>query len=723
MKRSILISGIIIASFSWVPMSVRGESVEADYQAITIEDPSIPEQELELMVKPLTQEELDIEANDWLDLLKVQVKEVSDAEIAVNRKNEELDQAKKAITDLEQAESALTEVEETTQESSTDLTTEETQKDLDKAQEKLEEAQESIEEVVEEETKTQENKDLTEALTEAKEDATEELGEAESTATAIKPGKEILEENIAATTDELATIETTKIDDTQEIDQAQQKIEKTTEKLEEAIEDKAEIKTQLLLNLTEARDEQTAIGDRFEIIINELEKKGGDPESYRQYLSAIGLIEVDVQDRQALWITVIGWLKSENGGIRWAINIGKFAGIAILSVVGSFAAANVTKRSLQIIPNMSELLRGFLVGIVRQGTLVIGILFALTALGISLGPLLAVFGGVSFVLAFALQNNLGNLASGLMIMFYKPFDEGDEIKVDDLWGYVDSITIASTKIKGWSGEIINVPNDSIWNSNIINLTHSESRGFTGTVVVDIAQNLSQAKQVILEAIQSHPAILEEPAPRTLIWELDGDSISIMFFGHTNTKEYWQVYEEVIELIQQGINTAGIELDIPEQIIQIESFENKLNESQNINQIQQVTDKEYSTNKVKQESTINQFVPEAQISIEPTTDIKKKKILTLKKSVEQIAQIFEKASQEAIIHKPEESLTIYEPASENQIHQEASQLSTTNKSKLKEGITIDKSVQLTQIQQNEAKKDQSKTPKNLKKMLKEFLDSH
>ncbi|MGK7894551.1 MAG: mechanosensitive ion channel domain-containing protein [Xenococcus sp. (in: cyanobacteria)] len=583
MKRSILISSIVIASFSWLPMQVRGQSVESDYQPITIEDPEIPERELELKVKPLTQGELEIEANAWLNLLKVQVKEVSDAEIAVNRKNEELDETREALKDLQEADEALTEAEETTQETSGSSTIEEIpqelEEDLDKAQEKLEEAQESIEEAIKEEEKTQENEELTEALTEAKEDAAieaiEDETESESSQVATQSEKEVIEESVSETADEITALETEKIDDTQEIDQALQKIEQTTEKLEAAIEDKTEIKTQLLLNLTEARDEQTEIGDRFEIIINELEKKGGEVDAYRKYLTAVGLIKVDVADRQALWITVLGWLKSETGGIRWAINISKFVGIAVFSIIGSYVAANVTQRSLSIIPNMSELLRGFLVGIVRQGTLVIGVLFALTALGISLGPLLAVFGGVSFVLAFALQNNLGNLASGLMIMFYKPFDEGDEIKVDDLWGYVDSITIASTKIKGLSGEVISVPNDSIWNSNIINLTYSESRGFSGTVVVDIAQNLSQAKQVILEAIKSHPGVLAEPEPRTLIWELDGDSISIMFFGHIKTKEYWQVHEEVIELIQQAINNAGIELDIPEQIIQIEPVDSNI----------------------------------------------------------------------------------------------------------------------------------------------------
>ncbi|MGK7894552.1 MAG: mechanosensitive ion channel domain-containing protein [Xenococcus sp. (in: cyanobacteria)] len=571
MKKNILISGIILASFSWLPSSVKGQSVESEYQAITIADPSIPIQELELTVKPFTQDELEIEANSWLELLKVQVKEVSDAEIAVNRKNEELEQTKEAIANLEQAGQAFTEVEEITETTQEDLN-----QDLDKAQERLEAAQGAIEEAIKEEEKTQENEELTEALTEAKKDAVEEITESESTETVTSQETELTEETVAETKDEIATLDTEKIDDTQEIAQAQQKIEQTTEKLEAAIEDKSEIKTQLLLNLTEARDEQTAISDRYQVIINELEKKGGNVEEQRQYLTAVGLIEVDVSDRQALWITVLGWLKSETGGIRWALNISKFAGIAVFSIIGSFVAANVTQRSLSIIPNMSELLRGFLVGIVRQGTLVIGVLFALTALGISLGPLLAVFGGVSFVLAFALQNNLANLASGLMIMFYKPFDEGDEIKVDDLWGYVDSITIASTKIKGLSGEVISVPNDSIWNSNIINLTYSESRGFNGTIVVDIAQNLSQAKQVILEAIKSHPGVLAKPEPRTLIWELDGDSISIMFFGHIKTKEYWQVHEEVIELIQKAINQAGIAIDIPEQIIQIESVENNSN---------------------------------------------------------------------------------------------------------------------------------------------------
>jgi len=583
MKRSILVSGIIIASFSWLPMQVRGQSVLTNYQAITIADPSIPERELELMVKPLTQDELNIEAGAWLDLLKIQVTEVSDAEIAVNRKNEELEETKEAVKDLQEADDALIEVEEITQESSQETVTEEIkqelEKDLEKAQEKLEEAKESIEEAIEEEAKTQKNKDITEALNEAKEDAVEaeveeaaESGESESPKTQIKSEKEILEETVAETTDEIAELETTKIDDIQEIDQTHKKIEKTAEKLEAAIADKAEIKTQLLLNLTEARDEQAFLGHRFEIIIDELEQKGGEVEIYRQYLKAVGLIKVDVTDRQALWITVLGWLKSEEGGLLWAINISKFVGIAIFSVIGSFAAANVTSKSLRIIPNMSELLRGFLVGIVRQGTLVIGILFALTALGISLGPLLAVFGGVSFVLAFALQNNLGNLASGLMIMFYKPFDEGDEIKVDELWGYVDSISIASTKIKGMSDEIISVPNDSIWNSNIINLTYSESRGFSGTIIVDFEQNLSQAKQVILDAIKSHPGVLTEPAPRTLIWEMDGDAISIMFFGHAKTKEYWEVHEEVIELIQKAINQAEIAIDMPEQKIQIESLD-------------------------------------------------------------------------------------------------------------------------------------------------------
>ena len=144
-------------------------------------------------------------------------------------------------------------------------------------------------------------------------------------------------------------------------------------------------------------------------------------------------------------------------------------------MVVSGQLAKLTDRLLSRIPGVSSLLRQFAVMIVGRGVLIVGGLVALALLGVNLGPILALVGGASFVLAFALQSNLGNFASGLMILVTKPFDVGDEVKIGGTWAWVDSINLANTKLKGWYGEPIVLPNNTVWSSQISNLTANKTR--------------------------------------------------------------------------------------------------------------------------------------------------------------------------------------------------------------------------------------------------------
>ncbi|MEO1561758.1 MAG: mechanosensitive ion channel domain-containing protein, partial [Cyanobacteria bacterium J06632_19] len=188
--------------------------------------------------------------------------------------------------------------------------------------------------------------------------------------------------------------------------------------------------------------ERTAIVDRFKVVLDELELKGGDAKSYKQYIDAINTVQLDLQDAEGVGVRLISWLQSAEGGLRWAGNLGKFLGIVLASIIVSQALAIFLKHFLVKFDNVSGLMREFTIMLVKRGGVVVGFMLALTALEISLGPIIALLGGASFVLAFALQSNLGNLASGLMMMLYKPFDVGDEVKINGIWGNVDSITLA-----------------------------------------------------------------------------------------------------------------------------------------------------------------------------------------------------------------------------------------------------------------------------------------
>ena len=351
--------------------------------------------------------------------------------------------------------------------------------------------------------------------------------------------------------------------------ETERKLEETAEQLEESAEAEAKLKNQLLRNVTELQGEQAAIIDRFEVVLDALEDKGGDAESYRKYVQAISAITLDVQDTNALGVRLWSWLKSEEGGIRWGIKLATFLLIVAVSAVVARVLANVTKRLLGRISGVSSLFREFIVMLVNRGVLVVGFMIALTSLGISLGPVLALVGGASFVLAFALQSNLGNFASGLMLLVNKPFDVGDEVNVAGYWAYVDSISLASTKLKDFSGNIITLPNNTVWGGDIINYTHADIRKISIPIKIKFTQDLDPVLAMWDDIATSHPKILKEPAPSTFPWDSSYEYyITVSLMAWTQKDGYWGVYLDLLLAIQKKLKELKIEMSVPAQEIDL-----------------------------------------------------------------------------------------------------------------------------------------------------------
>jgi len=160
----------------------------------------------------------------------------------------------------------------------------------------------------------------------------------------------------------------------------------------------------------------------------------------------------------------------------------------LTSIVIAHIIGAIVNRTMGKIGRTSLLLRKFVVGLIKRSGAVLGVLIGLTALEVSIGPLFAIIGGLGFVLAFALQSNLGNLASGLMLMLYKPFDVGDEVKIGDYTALVDSISLANTKLKSFDGSMVSLPNNTVWSSDIINYTHTDVRKLTLRIHIRFEQD-------------------------------------------------------------------------------------------------------------------------------------------------------------------------------------------------------------------------------------------
>jgi small conductance mechanosensitive channel len=102
-------------------------------------------------------------------------------------------------------------------------------------------------------------------------------------------------------------------------------------------------------------------------------------------------------------------------------------------------------------------------------------MIVLAALGVNITPLFALVGGASFIAAFALQDTLGNLAAGLMIMINRPFDEGDYVSVAGVGGTVSHVSVVSTTVTTPDDQVIVIPNSKVWGDVITNVTASDMR--------------------------------------------------------------------------------------------------------------------------------------------------------------------------------------------------------------------------------------------------------
>ena len=592
--RAIALAGVVFTFVTWgapgrsrtfeIAQAPAAEATQGSGTAMTAEDPEIPVDELKLLVKPLTLPELEIEAAAWQVLLRSKVEEISNAEIAIKRQNRQARQSREAVDAIEKAQKALEDAQEAQQGATPGSPEyEEATKKVEQAQEALKTAQEAVGEAVEAKEALEEDEQAQEAIEAALEEDEEgeepllDLGEtpnvedAEEAAEALEDAAAALEETVEeGEGEEVAAAGTDDLETEEELEERSETLETISEQLEESAEATAEVKQQLVVNVTQLQSERTAVVDRFEVILDEMEEKGGDVQAYKTYIDAISGIEIDVTDTEGLGVRVLGWIKSEEGGQRWGINIAKFVGIMIAAFIVSKILRNLANRALAQL-GTSQLLREFIVVLIDRGGIIVGFMLALTALEISLGPVLALVGGASFVLAFALQSNLGNLASGLMIMVNKPFDVGDEVKVSGVWGYIHSISLASTTIQGFQRQLITIPNNTVWSGMIENLTAGDIRAGSFLIRSPLNQNISKVQEILKDVIGSHPKVLEDPGPGAFPWQFEEYFVSIYASFKTKTDDFWYVWMELVPMIHERFEKEGLVFAIPtEQEIAIES---------------------------------------------------------------------------------------------------------------------------------------------------------
>jgi small conductance mechanosensitive channel len=313
----------------------------------------------------------------------------------------------------------------------------------------------------------------------------------------------------------------------------------------------------------ERRAERSRMIQRVEIVIDSVEAKGGDVTEARAYVDSV-VVTPPITGARAFWVTSLAWMTNEAGGLALARRIGMALGVLFASWIVAKFLGGLARRGMRKVRKTSELLRGFVAISVQRMVLILGTLVALGQLGVNMGPWLAAIGAAGLVVGLALQGTLSNFASGIMIMIYRPFDIGDVISTAGPTGTVRGMTLVTTTVMTFDNQTVFIPNNMVWGNVITNLTASSTRRVDLVIGIGYGDDVSKAKQVLMDVITAHESVLAEPKPNVQVHELGDSSVNFVVRPWVKTSDYWDVYWDLTQAIKERLDAEGISIPFPQR---------------------------------------------------------------------------------------------------------------------------------------------------------------
>lgn len=300
-----------------------------------------------------------------------------------------------------------------------------------------------------------------------------------------------------------------------------------------------------------------------------------DSRQYRQQiLTATGQITTDVLDVGVIADLIAGWSRSLldmviEQGPKLLLNAFLMVLIVYLAVRFSRLVEMGINRALDSSRvQVSSLLRRMLLSTGRNLIIMLGILIALSQIGISLGPLLAGLGIAGFIIGFAMQDALSNFASGMLILFYRPFDVGDTVEAGGVRGKVRSMSLVNTTVMTFDNQALVIPNNLIWSTVIKNVTAQRTRRVDLTFGISYGDDIKKAERVFLEIIKDHEKVLDSPEPMVRLNELGDSSVNFIVRPWVKTEDYWDVYWDITRNVKLRLDEEGISIPFPQRDVHI-----------------------------------------------------------------------------------------------------------------------------------------------------------
>ncbi len=247
------------------------------------------------------------------------------------------------------------------------------------------------------------------------------------------------------------------------------------------------------------------------------------------WILAAGILVGSVLLAVALRRLVVGWVERRDTEHRAALIVGRF--LSALTVVG-------------------------------------GLVYALSAVGVRIGPLLGALGIGGIAFAFALQHILENSVASVLLQTRRPFQAGDQISSNEHRGTVEAVTFRAVMLRTEDNDRVFVPSAEVLRKPLLNHTAFDRRRTTVMVGVAYDTDLDLARRVLLHAATAAEGVLEHPPTEAWVEQFGDSSIdfAVRFWHPPRIADEWRIRDAVARTVKRELDAAGITIAFPQRTL-------------------------------------------------------------------------------------------------------------------------------------------------------------
>jgi small conductance mechanosensitive channel len=243
----------------------------------------------------------------------------------------------------------------------------------------------------------------------------------------------------------------------------------------------------------------------------------------------------------------------------------RVAGALLTLIIGFWVIGWITrllKRTLEK-RQVDETIRPFLASLVNVLLKVLLLVSVAGMFGVETTSFVAMFGAFAFAIGLALQGNLGHLASGILLLAFKPYKVGDLVELEGKVGTVEAIQIFNTIILTPDNKKVIIPNGVVTSGVIINISGQGKIRVDMTYGIGYDDDIDKAREVIQKVSDSCPQVLKDIPTDIFVSEHADSSVNFAVRPWCKSEHYWDVYFYMHENIKKAFDKAGVGIPFPQ----------------------------------------------------------------------------------------------------------------------------------------------------------------